>query len=334
MNPYKSYIFKQLNIKESNLRPVDIDPETIDPTELKIGIGVEGEHTGDIETAKKIALHHLDEDPNYYSKMKNCGLKEHSPFSQLLSPTAKAPRALAISVRGTPHGVLPTSLIPSETSDTAIAPTGAGVDIKSKAALGGLELVSPQIPNTTLVDSTPKNSTLESPKPVADAVPKTPANEHPLQVQQTVGDISVQALTGTSPDGKAPMGNKPEPKKFDVGDEEGQSQGFDIDVPGEPEEDEEPEININPLPLEETKRTVDETFARHKWLMREKLGMEECKPCGCAKPNTAHPKKTRKLTENHLKRLKEHFIKKGVLNEGDLELFNKVNALLELKKKK
>ena len=42
--------------------------------ELKAGIAVEMEHTGDQETAKRIALDHLSEDPEYYEKLAKAGL--------------------------------------------------------------------------------------------------------------------------------------------------------------------------------------------------------------------------------------------------------------------
>lgn len=38
--------------------------------ELKMGIDVEHEHTSDSELAKEIALDHLKELPNYYTKLK------------------------------------------------------------------------------------------------------------------------------------------------------------------------------------------------------------------------------------------------------------------------
>jgi hypothetical protein len=42
--------------------------------ELKAGISVEMEHTEDSETAKRIALDHLSEDPEYYEKLAKAGL--------------------------------------------------------------------------------------------------------------------------------------------------------------------------------------------------------------------------------------------------------------------
>ncbi len=42
--------------------------------ELKSGISVEMEHTEDPEVAKRIALDHLSEDPEYYEKLAKAGL--------------------------------------------------------------------------------------------------------------------------------------------------------------------------------------------------------------------------------------------------------------------
>ena len=44
--------------------------QEVDPKELAMGIETELEHTDDREEAKKIALQHLAELPDYYSKLK------------------------------------------------------------------------------------------------------------------------------------------------------------------------------------------------------------------------------------------------------------------------
>ena len=263
MSNYKNYLLRQLGLKESQLPASIIERDAypgIDPDELEQGTADEkDEHGMPLDKAKQTATQHLDQ-PNqghYYSgmdKAKNAGmLKEKIPFlGGNISPTAKSPQVLAISVRGSPlgglptHNAAPTSLTPS---DTAVAPEGAGVDAKSPAALGGLELVSRQTPNSTVVDNTPQNDTINSAAPIADAVPPTPADEHPAQVQQVDGEPA-QALTGTSADKEAPMGEKPEPEEFEIekDEEEGEEdmslksaapKGMDIDVPKEEGEEEE-----------------------------------------------------------------------------------------------
>lgn len=42
--------------------------------QLEIGIKVEHEHTEDDDKARRIALDHLDEKPDYYTKLKKAGL--------------------------------------------------------------------------------------------------------------------------------------------------------------------------------------------------------------------------------------------------------------------
>lgn len=338
MKNYKSYFLRQLGLKESQFKPSDVnDPyDNIDPDELRKGTEDEkDEHGFSTNLAQRTAVDHLKE-PNqthYYSGVdaaKKAGmLKEKSPFSAM-SPTAKSPTILAIGIRGTPGGMMPsqamapTSLPPS---DTAIAPDGAGVDPKSKAALGGLQLASKQTPNSTIVNGTPKNNMLQSSRPVSDIVPPTPATEHPDQVQQVsqTDDIPAQALTGTTSNSDSPMGEKPEPEDFDVNDIE--VDGTDLDIPkGEDE--------IDP-------NMVNETFARHKKLMREKLGIkeektEECKDCGCNKPNTTHGKKTPKLSEKKLNKIKEGLYRRAfdrALTEQEIEAVNVINETLKNRKK-
>ena len=48
--------------------------EVINPSELAMGIKVEMEHTDNMEIAKKIAMDHLAENPNYYSDLKSSGI--------------------------------------------------------------------------------------------------------------------------------------------------------------------------------------------------------------------------------------------------------------------
>lgn len=50
------------------------DVSSIDPEQLHIGIEKEMAHTNDPEIAKEIALDHLLEDPQYYTKLMRAGL--------------------------------------------------------------------------------------------------------------------------------------------------------------------------------------------------------------------------------------------------------------------
>jgi len=49
-------------------------PNQVDPIQLSIGIQVEMEHTNDLGVAQEIAMDHLTEDPEYYSKLVAAGL--------------------------------------------------------------------------------------------------------------------------------------------------------------------------------------------------------------------------------------------------------------------
>jgi hypothetical protein len=42
--------------------------------QIDMGVEVEKEHTDDEEKARSIAMDHLEEVPNYYSKLKKAGL--------------------------------------------------------------------------------------------------------------------------------------------------------------------------------------------------------------------------------------------------------------------
>lgn len=57
-------------LKGGRFNSMDIDEDDVDPDELEMGIEVELEHTPDEEVAKRIALDHLAEMPDYYTKLK------------------------------------------------------------------------------------------------------------------------------------------------------------------------------------------------------------------------------------------------------------------------
>jgi hypothetical protein len=54
-----------------------------DPQELATGTRIEGEHTKDVKLAQKIAMDHLNDDPEYYSKLKAAGLEEEGALTPL-----------------------------------------------------------------------------------------------------------------------------------------------------------------------------------------------------------------------------------------------------------
>ena len=67
---YYSQLMQRDPQQFSELKPNDITEDQVDPEQLASGVEVESEHTDSPEVAKKIALHHLAEDPEYYIKLK------------------------------------------------------------------------------------------------------------------------------------------------------------------------------------------------------------------------------------------------------------------------
>jgi len=57
--------------------------EELNHFELKVGIAVEMEHTNNPKEAKKIAIDHLKEDPNYYTKLYKAGLVDEPNAKKL-----------------------------------------------------------------------------------------------------------------------------------------------------------------------------------------------------------------------------------------------------------
>lgn len=49
-------------------------PEDVNAIQLEVGIAIEYEHTNDKEMATSIALDHLTEDPEYYTKILKSGV--------------------------------------------------------------------------------------------------------------------------------------------------------------------------------------------------------------------------------------------------------------------
>ena len=66
-----------------NGRGDDTDVSTINNNELAVGIEVELEHTSDRNIAIEIAIDHLTEVPDYYSKLIKAGLVDEKPALKL-----------------------------------------------------------------------------------------------------------------------------------------------------------------------------------------------------------------------------------------------------------
>jgi hypothetical protein len=68
----------------------ELHPNLIHPGELRMGIRVEMEHTDDIETAKKIALDHIAENPYYYTALKLSGIESPTKLKEKAKKEVKS----------------------------------------------------------------------------------------------------------------------------------------------------------------------------------------------------------------------------------------------------
>ena len=62
--------FVKVFVNEGRAKEKGLKEEDVDPKELEMGIEVEYEHTSDKQVAKRIALDHLAELPDYYTRLK------------------------------------------------------------------------------------------------------------------------------------------------------------------------------------------------------------------------------------------------------------------------
>jgi len=178
MSDYKNHIARELGVKIK----VKIS-EDVDPDELGRGIEDERSQTGDDdELAKKIAQSHLKDDDKFYSRLSSQSVSP-SPRDRVLSPTAVMPQVLAVAVRG---------------SNTGGLPSGNNM---SRGKLGGYEPIPTAKQNSLVVDKTPESNVIENPAPIATdgGVETTPGEEHPHQTQNDA-DQPPQAVTGASTD--------------------------------------------------------------------------------------------------------------------------------------
>lgn len=188
MSNYKSYFLKSLGLREDTVLGPDGDKKSQDEEEMKLGIKTEVAHTQDDDLAKKIATKHLNEDPSYYSTLREAGIpdedeKSEAPSIAKLAPKVKCPQVIGVAVRGTRTGLLP---------------AGGIVDDPEKARLGGFELVQNKKPNSQgAIADTPASEDIKSNgghytpdnKEISKgAGPKTSKkgddNIHPFQTQQ------------------------------------------------------------------------------------------------------------------------------------------------------
>lgn len=311
MSNYKDYLLRQLGIKESSLKPSGIQPSEVDPRELEMGVKDETEHTNDPELAQRIALQHLNQYPDYYSKIKKAGLDENVP-RDLTSPTAIATPFIAMAVRGSSTGGLP-----SGADRTMSLPQVDGIDVTrmTSGQLGGYEPIPLAKDNSELINKTPVNPQINSSSPKNDSIQNQEDNPHPFQFQKTQGEAP-QSITGASTDSDDTLKLKMAmPSGLDVDIAEGDDENNNANNPEFQEKDSEQfrkDRAASPEGGEVRKNLgMNEIFSRHMKLMNEgfkklndlkecncnKCGKScqcnnenccECSDCGCGKANTTH----------------------------------------------
>jgi hypothetical protein len=224
------------------------------------------------------------------------GLVNTSIKSPLMSPTAIATPVIGVAVRGSSTGGLP---------------SGADRfgDI-SPSRLGGYEKIPVNPVNSKLVDKTPSNPDInQNDSPIVDDPALEGGVTHNHQMQKNAGE-QPQSVTGASTDSDNTLKLK-----------SAMPQSIDIDIAqeaGESAQDQQTSMNSN------IKKDVNETFARHKALMKKKL---ECKSCGCDKPNTTH--EVNEEDASVINKYKMSPEKAGLVKLS--EAFDRLNSLAGLK---
>lgn len=224
MSEYKSFLLRQLGIRESQIKPSTVDRDAfpgIDPEELEAGTEDEKEEHGmSPDKAKQTAAQHLTapKQAHYYSgmeKAKDAGmLKDASAMnSPMMSPTAIATPVIGIAVRGSVTGGLP-----------------SGKEMKAPGKLGGYEPIPTATQNSQLVDKTPANPAINSSQPISNGS-EAGGDTHPHQVQNNDGEAP-QNVTGASTDSDSALTLK-----------SAMPQGMDIDVTEEEEDKIQNELN-------------------------------------------------------------------------------------------
>lgn len=296
MSDYKSYLMRQLGIRESSLKPSDIQPSDVDPKELEMGVEDEKDHTSDPNTAKTIALQHLANKPDYYSRMKKAGLEEDEHVglcpepSRLMSPSAIATPVIAMAVRGSSTGGLPSG------ADREMSlPQSDGVDVSklSPSQLGGYEPIPTAKDNSKLINKTPNNPQINS-SAIKSFTSDTQIDPHPFQFQKAQGEPP-QDVTGASTDSDNSLTLKMAmPKGVDVDLQE--DDGYDEYEHGSDEENNRNNPEFQKKDAEQFRKDrsaspvgdeirksmgINETFTRHLKLMNETIEARNLAECDC-----------------------------------------------------
>ena len=287
MNDYKDHIRRSLGLTEAQFIPASLlEKDEIDPEELEKGTGEEaGEHGMPPKKARQTAKDHLGE-PNqahYYTGMEKAK-KSGMLKDQAISPTARPTPIIALGIRGSSSGGLPSGV-----------DQGRG-DI-SPSKVGGYDRVQSQNLNHHSFGKTPSNPEIKQTTPVNPDPSTGQGVTHPHQIQVTAHE-EPQALTGASTDSDDTLKLKSAVPK-----------GIDIDIAETDSEEETKNEDNNTAMIPST--SLSETFDRHKKLMEAKLGLKkcpctggeckcgpnckckktgvcECATCGCGNPSDTH----------------------------------------------
>lgn len=313
MSDYKNYLLRAMGVTESK--------KTVDPEVEKAAKKEKGEHPQlSKKDAELIAKQHLGK-----GKVKE-GLLSTMVKSPLMSPTAIATPVIGVAVRGSATGGLPSGA--DQIGDI------------SPSRLGGYQKVNVDPVNSKLVNKTPSNPDInQNTTPIVDDPALQGGVTHTHQVQKNAGETP-QAVTGASSDTDSTLKLKSAMPK-----------GIDIDIAQEGCCEEESEPANMGSHVKKEHPNLNETFARHKELMKEKLKIkessckccgpdctcgcndsttDECKSCGCGKPNTSHDMKENVgAKEPFVTNWKMDPEKAGLVRVS--EAFDRLNSLAGLK---
>lgn len=254
MSEYKKYVHRSIGVTEIKKSE-----------DKKLAKSAEKEKEEHPQLSKKDAL--LIAKQHEKSKVSE-GTAMNSP---LLSPTAIATPVIGVSVRGSSTGGLP-----------------SGADQMGNitpSRLGGYEKIDVNRINSKLVDNTPNNPDInQHSTPIINNPALQGGVTHTHQVQRNAGEAP-QSVTGASTDSDNSLTLKSAmPKSINVDVEEGSDVDNNANNPEFQQKDREQfrkDRSTSPEGDEVRKHLgMNETFARHKKLMQEKLKeMDEC-DCG------------------------------------------------------
>ena len=221
MNDYKDHIRRSLGLTEAQFIPA---------SQLANAARKErGEHPQlSADDAELIAKQHLDK----------------GETKEQLSPTARPTPIIALGIRGSSSGGLPSGV-------------DQGRQDISPSKVGGYDRVTPQNLNSKLVDKTPSNPDIkQAAAPIINNPQTKETVTHPHQIQVTAHEMP-QAATGASTDSDPTLKLKSAVPK-----------GIDIDISdrGGAESDEEVKNEDNNTAMIPS-TSLSETFERNKQLM-------------------------------------------------------------------